>query len=100
MAGLRDIYAPGHKYAKAGVMLLELTPSGMDQHELKLDEDDGEDRSQLMTALDRINRRHGRGTVTLGSSGTGSPARNWIMKQERRTPRYTTRIDEIAVAKA
>lgn len=100
LAGLRDIYVPGYKYAKAGVMLLELAPADVEQHELKLEEDEGGDRSQLMTALDRLNRRYGRGTVTLGSSGAGEPARNWVMKQERRTPRYTTRIDEIAVAKA
>jgi len=66
--------------------------------------------------LDTLNRRYGRGTVVLASSGVVSHApalnpqnfkgtpkgapRHWLMRQERKTPRYTTRIDEIPVARA
>jgi len=100
LLGLRQIYKPGFKYAKAGVMLLDLTSDAFEQRELNLEPDGGPDRAKLMTALDGLNRRYGRGTVVMGSSGTNDLPRNWAMKQERRTPRYTTRIDEVLVARA
>ena len=100
ITGLRAIYRPGYKFAKAGVMLLELQPAGVVQQELDLEQDQIEDRSRLMQALDHLNRRYGRGTVLMASAGTGDIPRNWAMKQERRTPRYTTRLDEVLVAKA
>ncbi|MFN4350950.1 MAG: Y-family DNA polymerase [Hylemonella sp.] len=100
LIGLRVIYKPGYKLAKAGVMLVDLMDSGVEQGELDLAQDDAPDRSRLMNAMDGLNRRYGRGTVILGSAGTGELPRNWAMKQERRTPRYTTRIGEIPVGKA
>ncbi len=100
LMGLKRIYKPGYKYAKAGVMLMELSGEGGEQAELDLESDDGPDRSSLMSAMDDLNHRFGRGTVIIGSSGTSELPRNWVMKQERRTPRYTTRIDEVLVAKA
>lgn len=98
--GLKAIYRPGFKYAKAGVMLLELQPDSQVQQELDLDEQDGTDRSHLMTTMDRVNGRYGRGTVLLASAGLRGDKRSWAMKQERRTPQYTTRWDDMAVARA
>ncbi|RZA17048.1 MAG: hypothetical protein EOP02_22065, partial [Proteobacteria bacterium] len=45
--GLRAIYRPGFRYAKAGVMLLDLRDAAVEQRELDLD-DACEDRSRLM----------------------------------------------------
>ncbi|MEY4644221.1 MAG: hypothetical protein RLZZ596_1052 [Pseudomonadota bacterium] len=99
LSGLRAIYRPGYKLAKAGVMLVDLAPASRVQHELALScEEPTPERSRLMTALDTLNQRYGRGTVVMGSSGTGQQPRQWTMKQERRTPRYTTRIEDIPVA--
>lgn len=98
--GLRTIYRSGYKFAKAGVMLVDLSDACVAQRELDLDGVCSEDRSRLMTAMDALNQRYGRGTVIVGSAGTGEMPRNWAMKQERRTPRYTTRIGEIPVGKA
>jgi DNA polymerase V len=100
LAGLRHIYKPGFKYAKAGVMLLELQPDSMQQHELVLEDDNVEDRSQLMSALDGLNQRYGKGTVLMASAGSDGPRRVWSMKQERRTPGYTTRWEDMPVARA
>jgi DNA polymerase V len=99
IAGLRAIYREGFNYAKAGVMLLELQPAVVQQEELDLG-DDTSDRTDLMAAMDRLNLRYGRGTVLVASSGSGALPRDWHMKQERRTPRYTTHWDEMAVARA
>ncbi|NDD12105.1 MAG: Y-family DNA polymerase [Betaproteobacteria bacterium] len=131
LLGLRSIYRSGYRYAKAGVMLVDLSDARIAQGELAFwphaEEAwaTGAQRSQgardgLMQALDTLNRRYGRGTVVLASSGVVSHApafnapnamvssrdpskgasRHWLMKQERKTPRYTTRIDEIPVARA
>ncbi len=99
LLGLKAIYRPGFKYAKAGVMLLELQDGGVEQKELVLDAPQA-GRGSLMSALDGINDRYGRGTLALASAGTRGLLRNWSMKQERRTPRYTTHWDEMAVARA
>jgi len=100
LAGLRAIYRPGFKMAKAGVMLLELQSDSVVQQELSLEDDDAADRARLMETLDGLNLRYGRGTVAMASAGLAGDSRTWSMKQERRTPQYTTRWDDIAVARA
>jgi DNA polymerase V len=100
LAGLRQIYKPGFKYAKAGVMLLELQPDSQQQCELDLEDDHGEDRGKLMSALDDLNQRYGKGTVLMASAGAEGKRRVWSMKQERRTPGYTTKWADMPVARA
>lgn len=98
--GLQRIYREGFNYAKAGVHLMELQSDSVHQHELDLGADDTEDRTRLMTALDDLNRRYGKGTVALGSAGTSGDRRAWSMKAERRTPAYTTRWEDMPVVRA
>lgn len=100
LEGLGHIFRPGFKYAKAGVMLLALQPDTLRQQELDLEGDDAQDRRHLMSALDSVNRRYGRGTLKMASAGLASSLRVWAMKQERRTPRYTTRWEDIPVVRA
>ncbi|QHJ01759.1 DUF4113 domain-containing protein (plasmid) [Xylophilus rhododendri] len=87
--GMQAIYRPGFHMAKAGVHLLDLQDGSVEQGELALD-DGVEDRGSLMQALDQLNQRYGRGTVAMASAGVEGARRNWVMKQERRTPDYTT----------
>lgn len=89
LLGLDAIFRPEYRYAKAGVMLVDLQPDTIKQHELELDEAP-KDAGKLMSALDTLNRRYGRGTVGIGSAGAAKAKRDWTMKQERRTPAYTT----------
>lgn len=52
-----------------------------------------------MGVLDELNQRYGRGTVKLASAGiqvTGERA-SWAMRQERRSPAYTTCWEELLV---
>ncbi len=100
LAGLRAIYRPGFLYAKAGVMLLDLQSDTVQQIELDLQDDDDKDRGRLMTALDELNQRFGRGTVLLASAGLAGQRRAWSMKQERRTPGYTTCWEDMPVVGA
>lgn len=100
LSGLRAIYRPGYNLAKAGVMLLELQSDAVVQHELALDDADAVDRGQLMATLDQLNQRYGRGTVAMASAGLDGDRRVWSMKQERRTPAYTTDWNDLPVARA
>ena len=100
LMGLKAIYRPGFKLAKAGVMLLDLQSDAVGQRELDLGDDDDGDRGQLMTALDGINRRFGKGTMKMASAGLAGERRIWSMKQERRTPGYTTCMADMPVARA
>lgn len=98
--GMRYIYLPGYQLIKAGVMLLELQGCDVHQCELDLEPEPGRDRSQLMTALDAINGRFGKGTLHVGATGATEQQRDWGMRQERRTPRYTTCWDEIPIVRS
>ena len=97
--GLRAIYKPDYNYAKAGVMLLDLQDRGIEQAELALD-DSVTDRSRLMGTVDALNDRYGRSTVGVASAGVHGARRTWVMKQELRTPCYTTAWSDMPVARA
>lgn len=100
LSGLRAIYRNGFQYAKAGVMLLDLQRDTVQQGELDFEDDDALNRGKLMSTLDALNLRYGRGTMFMASAGLGGDKRAWSMKQERRTPAYTTCWDDIPVARA
>ena len=100
VAGLKVIYKPGFKLAKAGVMLLDLQPDSVQQGELDLDAEDVPERGMLMQALDGLNDRYGKGTVHMASAGLAGDRRVWSMKQERRTPGYTTCWADMLVVRA
>lgn len=100
IVGLKSIYRPGYNFAKAGVMLLDLQPGHVQQGELLLDDEVLPDQAQLMQTLDRLNIRFGKKTVVLGSSGLPTAMRHWEMRQNRRTPCYTTRWADIPLVRA
>ncbi len=108
---VRTQFRSGFRYAKAGAVLSELQPAGHEQGELDLfsasDEQPAtpapDPRARLMAAMDTLNNRFGRDSVRIGSTTMAS--RNaevaaWATKQERRSPRYTTRWDEMPVVRA
>lgn len=92
IAGLKAIYRDGFRYKKSGVMLLELMSKTTRQATLFEDVDAIARRTRLNEAVDRINARFGRRTVTLAGAGL---AKRWAMRSENRTPAYTTRWDEL-----
>ncbi|MDH4482318.1 MAG: Y-family DNA polymerase [Rhodoferax sp.] len=103
VAGLHGIFRVGYLYAKAGVMLMDLQPDHCQQAELDLEDGDGVDgeaKMRLMSALDTINDRYGKGTLAMASAGLDGDRRVWSMRQERRTPGYTTCIADIPIARA
>jgi len=53
-------------------------------------------RAKLMAAMDQINRTWGRGTVR---SGAEELTEDWRMRQDKRSPRYTTDWRELLTVK-
>jgi len=106
---VRAQFRPGFRYAKAGAILTDLQPAGQAQGELDLFSDASqpasqatEARARLMAAMDGLNNRFGRDSLRLGATvaaSQGAPVPVWATKQDRRTPRYTTRWDEMLVVK-
>lgn len=101
LRGLRAIFRPGYRLAKAGVMLLDLQDAQVEQGELGLEPAHGNKSTpELMATLDAINDRYGKGSLRFASAGTQRQIRSWEMKQERRTPHYTTDWAALPVARA
>ena len=95
---LKHIYRPGFKYAKAGVMLMDLQPATREQLTLDLDADMPENRIRLMDAMDEMNQRYGRGTLKLASAGAPKAIKLWAMRQERMSTGFTTDWEGLAVS--
>ena len=92
---LERLYRPGYQYNKAGIMLTGLSPASMRQQHLFLPAV-GKRSKPVMQALDHINNRWGRDTVRYAASGL---ARGWSMKQQWKSPAYTTRWNELPVVR-
>ena len=90
LAGLEAIHRPGHRYKRAGVMLLGIGPP---QATTKSLFGETKDTQALMAVLDRINGLYGRDTVRLGITALPSPP--WAMRQQHRSPAYTTSWQEL-----
>lgn len=85
--GLKQIYVPNLNYAKAGIMLGELVPAQGIQTDLFSVRSSNPKSDQLMATLDSINRKMGKESIKLASEGFSRP---WKMKQDNKSPCYTT----------
>lgn len=56
-----------------------------------------EGSEQLMSAVDQLNRKFGRGSVFVASAGGAKAA---AQKSAWRSPRYLSRVDELPTARA
>ncbi|ADU61402.1 MAG: Y-family DNA polymerase [Pseudodesulfovibrio sp.] len=98
-AGLTRIYKEGFDYKKCGVMLSGLEPAnGRWLSLLDLPPDDTPRHAPLMRAVDALNARWGRDTVTFAASGSKDAP--WRMRREMRSPRYTTVWEELPKVRA
>ncbi len=87
----RRLWKDGYHYKKAGVVLSEIA-FGAAQGGL-FDPRDRDRDQRLMEVMDRVNARMGSGTVRPAVGATRR--RGWMMAQRCRSPRYTTRWDEL-----
>jgi DNA polymerase V len=80
---------------QAGLLLDELCPAEAAPPSLFAAALPGSDA--LMAAVDRINARFGRGALVPAAVGV---AHTWAPRAAHRTPRYTTRLAELPLARA
>jgi DNA polymerase V len=90
---------PPWRYSKAGIVTTDLVPLAGSQRAL-IGRLDRERSASLMGALDACNARWGRGAVVPAQAGLERQRRGWATKFEMRTPRYTTRVDELPTVHA
>jgi DNA polymerase V len=92
---VESLYRKGAKYLKAGVVLGGLVPDDALQGNLFATSNVHQNRA-LMQALDNINFSMRDDMVKFAASGL---SRNWKMRQEMRSKRFTTRWDELYLIK-
>lgn len=91
---LKKIYKPGIYYLKAGVMLMNLVPQGGQQRNLFDYSSDDAKATKLMTAMDEVNNKYGRGTIKLASEGVDN---SWAMRRDFKSPNYIGNWNELPI---
>jgi DNA polymerase V len=92
---LKQIYKEGYKYQKAGVFLTEIIPEDDTQNTLfnvDLFQYKSPKKDLLIKKIDEINSHFGNNSIIFASSGI---KKEWKMKTEKRSPRFTTDIKDI-----
>lgn len=89
------MFQPGGVYTKCGVLLEDLTPAGAGQADLFAAPDPR--APALLAAMDGLNGRFGRNTITIAAQGYGPKA--FDTKRSQKSPAWTTRISEIPIAR-
>ncbi len=88
---LKTIYKKGFRYRKAGIMFYGISSESVLQVDMF---STAPENPQLMQTLDAINRRFGRGTLTLSQDGA---IKNWAARQDQKSPSYTTDWEQLPV---
>jgi DNA polymerase V len=79
------LWRDGYQYKKAGIMLGDISPVQVLQTDLL--EPVKTSDTKLMQAIDGLNSRYGRSTIKVSTGGLRG---EWAMRQERKSPNYTT----------
>ncbi len=95
LTALNKIYISGYKYKKAGVIVSGI----MDESDVQTDlfyHLNIEQHNRLMKQIDKLNYRYGKDTIKLGVMGM---KKEWTLKREQLSRRFTTNWDEILTLK-
>jgi DNA polymerase V len=89
---LRRIYRPEFSYKRAGILLAGLQACSAAQDFLFDEPYQDSRRQKLMKVMDRHNSNANSGKMFWAAEGIEKP---WFLKQTHRSPRFTSRWDEI-----
>ena len=92
--GLKAIFKEGYNYKKAGVIVMGLTPNKETQ--LSLFSTSNPKHQPLMSVIDKMNQSYGHNKIKFATQSLG---RQWKMKQEKLSPSYTTKLNDIITIK-
>ena len=88
--GLKRIFKEGIGYKKAGTIVMGLDSS--QNHQLNLFKNENPRHKYLMKAIDHIQKKEGQSKIKLASQDL---RKRWKMKQEKLSPNYTSKVNEI-----
>ena len=91
----KNLFEEGEIYKKAGVILSDFVPDNALQTNLFVAPAD-QKRQKLMNVIDNMNAAFRDDILKFGTSGTH---KNWKMRSEHRSKRYTTRWDELCLVR-
>ncbi|MBF0428626.1 MAG: Y-family DNA polymerase [Magnetococcales bacterium] len=91
------LYRSGYAYHKAGVILMALESKHLVQGDLFTDVQAERKSTALMATLDALRQRFGPEIIHIAGEGV---RRRWASRPGNRSPRYTTRWEELPVAYA
>lgn len=91
---VEKLFKPGYAFSKSGVGLIEIGDKKFYQNDLFC-EGQSERTDKLMRLIDTVNSKYGRSTVFTAAEGT---KKEWAMKQDFKSPCYTTRWSDLPVA--
>lgn len=99
LAGLKQIYQPNFRYKKAGVILNLISDKPTMQQSLFEDMECKGKSASLMKVVDAINTRFGNAVIRSAAAGTNDSKQEWQMRSSNKSPNYTTKWDELPVAR-
>ena len=94
-ATLAQIFRPNIRYKKCGIGLLDVRTRQYEQNDF-FNERQSEQSRELMQVMDQVNQRYGKHSIKLLNAGIQP---KWAMKRDYMSPRYTTRWQDIPVAR-
>tara|TARA_B100001063_G_C16771696_1_gene562018 strand:- start:1169 stop:2425 length:1257 start_codon:yes stop_codon:yes gene_type:complete len=92
--GLRKIFRKGINYKKAGTIVMGLDSSK--SYQLNMFENENPKHKYLMKTIDFIQKKEGQSKIKLASQDL---RKKWKMKQEKLSPNYTCKLNEIIKVK-
>ncbi len=92
---LKSIYNQGYKYKKAGVIVDGLQADSTVQGNI-FDSVNRKKQKNLQETIDKLNQEYGRDKIKLAVQGTG---KDWKLRQEKLSGRFTTNWNEIIKVK-
>lgn len=92
---LKKLFWKGERYAKCGVILVDLIPETRVEQDLFTPREDPK-RKPLLKAVDQINSQYGKKTIFYAAMGI-NPV--WIVRADWRSPAYTTCWKDLALVR-
>lgn len=92
---VRQLYRPGYRFAKSGIGLIDIADKRFLQSDLFAPQQDRK-TEKLMQLIDDINIKYGKGTIYTAAEGKQD---KWGMRQEFKSPGYTSNWSELPVVK-
>lgn len=92
--GLKAIFKKGYLYKKAGVIVMGLTPNS--EVQLSLFTTSNPKHQALMGVINKMNRNYRDNKIKFANQSLG---KQFQMRQEKVSKRYTTRINEVVEVK-